>query len=60
MTDLNRYVLSRLSEAELELLEHLLKKAAGEIVGDVIPEIRVVRELVDTAEPTADVHHSTT
>jgi hypothetical protein len=48
--------LSLLSDDEFALLEQLLKKAAGEIEGDVVPTFRVVREIVDAAEPTADVH----
>jgi hypothetical protein len=50
------YDLGKLNSAELELLERLLSKAAGEIVGDVdVPfRIELVRQIVDTsaAEPT--------
>jgi hypothetical protein len=49
--------LSRLTDEELALLERLLSKAAGEIVGDVIPQFRVMREFVDTAEPTDDANY---
>jgi hypothetical protein len=51
------YDLGKLNGAELELLERLLSKAAGDIVGDVdVPfRIELVRHVVDTstAEPTA-------
>jgi hypothetical protein len=49
--------LTRLNDDELKLLERILKKAAGEIVGDVVPQFRVVRDFVDTAEPTADANY---
>ena len=52
MTDL-----SKLTDDELELLEKLLAKAAGEFEGDAVPTFRVVREFVDTAEPTSDANH---
>jgi hypothetical protein len=51
------YDLGKLNGAELELLERLLSKAAGDIVGDVdVPfRIELVRQIVDTsaAEPSA-------
>jgi hypothetical protein len=53
--------LSKLTDDEIELLERLLSKAAGEIVGDV-PSFRIERVFVDgntneidAAEPTAGV-----
>jgi hypothetical protein len=49
--------LSRLSDEELKLLGRLLLKAAGEFEGDAVPTFRVVREFVDTAEPTSDANH---
>ena len=36
---------SRLSDEELELLERMLLKAAGEFTGDVVPPFRI--EFVD-------------
>jgi hypothetical protein len=47
MTDADQYDLGKLTDAELELLGRLLLKAAGEFDGDVVPEIRIVREIVD-------------
>jgi hypothetical protein len=50
--------LSKLTDDELELLERLLAKAAGELLdGDVVPTIRIERVFVDTAEPTADANY---
>jgi hypothetical protein len=48
--------LSRLTDDELELLEQLLKKAAGELDGDVVPTFRIERVFVDPAEPTTDAN----
>jgi hypothetical protein len=39
--------LSRLTDAELELLGRLLLKAAGEFEGDVVPSLRIERILID-------------
>jgi hypothetical protein len=53
------YDLARLNGAELELLERLLSKAAGELEGDVTPPFRIERVFVDgnTIETNAaDAH----
>jgi len=44
------YDLSRLSDDEIALLERILKKASGELEGDVCPPFRI--EFI-AAEPTA-------
>jgi hypothetical protein len=43
--------LSKLTDEEIELLERLLLKAAGEFVGDVTPPFRI--EFVDRVESNA-------
>ena len=42
--------LSLLTESELELLGKLLAKSAGLFDGDVIPQFRIERVLVDPAD----------
>jgi hypothetical protein len=46
------YDLSKLDDAELRLLEQLLKKAAGEFEGDVIPPFRI--EFINRQSNAAD------
>jgi hypothetical protein len=48
--------LSKLTDDELELLEKLLAKAAGEFEGDAVPTFRIERVFVDPAEPTTDAN----
>jgi hypothetical protein len=43
------YDLGKLNDEELELLERLLSKAAGEHDNVVVPTFRIVREFVDAA-----------
>jgi hypothetical protein len=53
------YELSRLNDAELQLLEQLLSKAAGEIVGDEVPTFRVEfinRNIESDVADEADAH----
>jgi hypothetical protein len=52
------YDLARLTEDELEFLEQLLKKAAGQLAGDETPLFRIERVFVDgnTSENDADAH----
>ena len=54
MTDPDQYDLSRLTEAELELLEKLIAKAEGKFEGRIIPPFIV--EFVDAGpiESNAD------
>jgi hypothetical protein len=48
---MNDVDLSRLTDEERELLGRLLLKAAGKFDGEVVPEIRIERILID---PNAD------
>jgi hypothetical protein len=48
--------LSKLNDEEIKLLEQLMLKATGELVGDVVPAFKIefVRQIIDSnaAEPT--------
>ena len=46
--------LKKLNDDELELLERLLEKAAGKLVGDVVPPFRI--EFMNAAEPAVDAN----